>query len=252
MHISIIDALEGLEALQGDWEAIYDADPQAHFFLSWPWMSGWLDVETPPCFILAAKRHPSDRSYIAFLPLRLRVGFDEAQGFFNQLSFAGEGFCDYAGLLVRPEDEAEAVPAMARYIRQRMNWARLRMDNLMMSDERRQLFLSEFDKAAFTFEEINYFDAPSNIDHGVCPSIDLPGDWDAYLETLSANNRQKVRRLLRKVEASDTYRITLGGPETVERDLTVMLDFWRTKWAAKKGASTEPIKIGRASCRERV
>jgi CelD/BcsL family acetyltransferase involved in cellulose biosynthesis len=241
MHISVIDTQAGFEALRKDWEAIYDADPEAQFFLSWEWMSGWLNIGSTPWVILAAKRRPSDRRCVALLPLRLRVGFDETHGFFNQLSFAGEAFCDYTGLLVRPQDAAEAIPAIARHIRHRLNWARLRIDNLVMSEARRRMFLSAFEKASFTFEEIDYFDAPSNVDHGICPSIRLPGDWDAYLETLSANNRQKIRRLLRKVEASDTYRITLSGPESFERDLAILLDFWRTKWAPMKGRNTQSI-----------
>lgn len=40
-----------------------------------------------------------------------------------------------------------------------------------------------------------------------CPFVALPSDWDAYLTKLSANNRQKVRRWLRKVEAGEEYDI---------------------------------------------
>lgn len=241
MHVHVIDDFDGFAEIRSDWDAVYAADPEAQFFLSWQWMADWLACHQTIWFVLAAKRRMSDAHYCAFLPIRMRTGFDAAVGFYNQLYFAGDGFSDYAGILTLPEAEAAAVPAFAEYVKRKLDWARFTMENLLMSEPRRRLFLAAFDKLRFVHKDIDYFDRSAGVDNGLCLTIDLPGDWDSYLETLSANNRQKIRRLLRKVESSDNYRIAFSPPEHVERDLQTLLSFWRTKWAPRKGARTEPI-----------
>lgn len=244
MYIRVIDDFSDFAAVRGDWDAVYAADPEAQFFLSWQWLSDWLACHKTVWFVLAAKRHETDAEYAAFLPMRMRTKFDEKLGFFNQLHFAGDGFSDYTGILTQPEFEADVVPAFAEYVKRRLNWAGFTMDNLLMSEQRRRLFLAPFDKVRFVQTDIDYLDKRHGVDNGLCLSIDLPGDWDAYLETLSANNRQKIRRLLRKVEASEDYRITLATPATFERDLRMLLHFWRIKWEPRKGERTESI-LGR-------
>jgi hypothetical protein len=232
MHIDVIDNLDDLKALRGNWDAVYAADPEAQFFLSSGWQSDFLANFWTVWFVLAAKRNESDSEYVAFLPMRTKPVFDKRVGFYNEITFGGGAYSDYAGILSLPEVEAEAVPAFAEYLKRELNWAWFSMDNLRMSDERRRLFVSSFDKALFRHKEIDYKDGA--LDNSICPSIDLPSDWDAYLETLSSNNRQKIRRLLRKVDASEDYRITFADADTYDRDLTTLLGFWKTKWAPTK------------------
>lgn len=241
MYIRVIDDFSGLDELRDDWAAVYAADPEAQFFLSWRWIADWLSCHTTPWFVLAAKRDEADAEYAAFLPMRLRTGFDSKHGFHNQLYFAGDGFSDYTGILTRPEFEAQVVPAFADYVKREFHWTRFRMDNLLMSEQRRRLFLAAFDKVRFDHDDIEYVDKRDGVDNGLCLSIDLPGDWDGYLATLSANNRQKIRRLLRKVDAGDDCRISLADGEAYEPALKMLLDFWRTKWAARKGPRTDEI-----------
>ena len=44
MHIDIIETLPSLAKLEDNWNAVYDADPEAQVFLSWKWLSGWLET----------------------------------------------------------------------------------------------------------------------------------------------------------------------------------------------------------------
>lgn len=244
MYIRVIDDFGEFAAVRGDWDAVYAADPEAQFFLSWQWLSDWLTCHKTVWFVLAAKRDESDEAYAAFLPMRMRTQYDEKLGFFNQLHFAGDGFSDYTGILTRPEFEAEVVPAFAEFVKRKLHWARFTMDNLLMSEPRRRLFLDPFDKVRFAQTDIDYLDSRHGVDNSICLAIDLPADWDGYLATLSANNRQKIRRLLRKVEAAEDCRITLATPATFERDLRMLLHFWRIKWEPRKGERTESI-LGR-------
>ena len=96
MFIDIIDNLEDFKRLKDNWDRVYDADPEAQFFLSWTWLSQWLPVR-PNWFILAAKQSEDASSYVAFLPLRLRTKLRHGSGFHNELSMAGNSGADYTG-----------------------------------------------------------------------------------------------------------------------------------------------------------
>ncbi len=235
MHIQVIEELDQFVALRGNWDRVYEADPEAQFFLSWQWLFDWLTMHPTVWFVLAAKRHESEADFGAFLPVRMRTEFDPEHGFSNVLYLAGDGFSDYAGVLSRPEFEAEAVPALAEYVKRKLSWARFTMDNLTMSDRRRRLLLRPFDKTRFSHRAIVYKDPGERVDHGVCLSIELPGSWDVYLGGLSGNNRQKIRRLLRRTDAAADVRITVAGPDDVDQYLTILLEFWKTKWTPSKG-----------------
>ena len=243
MHIQLIGEASEFDALRGNWDAVYEADPEAQFFMSWQWQSDWFNLYRTVSFVLAAKRKETDAEYVAFLPLRMQTVFDKKTGFSNELFFAGGRFADYAGILARPEFEAEAVPAFAEYLKQKLCWARFTMDNLLMSDQRRRLFLRGFDKARFAHTAIEYKFSNDPANHGICPLINLPADWDEYLGTLSANNRQKIRRLLKKVDTSKDCRITLSDAESFDQNLMMLLDFWKIKWTPSKGEQADGIAL---------
>jgi CelD/BcsL family acetyltransferase involved in cellulose biosynthesis len=235
MHIDVIDKLSEFDARRHNWDAVYEADSEAQFFLSWQWLADWLNTHRTIWFVLAAKRHATDVEYAAFLPLRMRTDFDKKHGFTNEIFLAGAGFSDYTGILAEPQFEAEVVPAFAEYIKRKLNWAHFKIENLTMSDRRRRLFLRAFDKSRFLQNPICYKYPEEPTDHAICPLIKLPDSWDEYLGTLSQNNRQKIRRLLRKVESSKDYRITSSDGKSTDQNLSMLLDFWKTKWAPSKG-----------------
>ncbi len=234
MHVQFVEGWDDFNQLRGEWDTIYEADPEAHFFLSWQWLADWLTVNPTPWFVLAAKRDEISKGYVGFLPMRNQLRFDKDVGFFNHVTLAGAQYSDYTGILVRPEFETEALRAFARYVKRELNWARFTLENFMILDRRRRIFLSAFDKPKFTQDPIDYHTSDGT-DHSICPSVNLPLNWDDYLATLSTNNRQKIRRLMRKVDASKECHIELADAQTYDRYLKVLLDFWKIKWAPSKG-----------------
>ena len=238
MHIDIIDTLPSLAKLEDNWNAVYDADDEAQIFLSWQWLSDWLSYIEGPWFILAAKAgEGADLPYVAFLPLRLQTTIEKSD-VFGDMRMAGNFGADYTGIVCRPEAENKVIPAFARYIRQ-MNWARLNLDNLRVSERRLRLLLACFPKAGFRSTEVDKVSKIDGIDNSLCPYVTLPKDWNSYLETLSASTRQKIRRLLKLVDTTGEYRITAATPETFAADLKTLLRFWEIKWRPRKGDRTD-------------
>jgi len=233
VHIDIIETLPSLARLEDNWNAVYDADDEAQIFLSWKWLHGWLSRIPGPWFILAAKeRDDAGLPYVAFFPLRLQTMIEKSD-VFSDVRMAGNFGADYTGIVCRPEAEHKAIPAFARIVRQ-MNWARLHLDNVRISEGRWRLLTACFPKASFHSTKVDKIIKVDGIDNSLCPYATLPNDWNAYLDALSTNTRQKIRRLLKQVEASSEYRITVATAETFDRDLKTLLGFWETKWRARK------------------
>jgi CelD/BcsL family acetyltransferase involved in cellulose biosynthesis len=234
VRVEVIETMPSLQRLEQDWNAIYDADPDAQLFLSFTWLTAWLGWLSGPWFILAAKAsEAADAPYVALLPLRMLVKSSDTS-FYNEVNMAGNFSADYTGILCRPGFEHLAIPAFARQLKQ-MNWARLNLENIRMSEVRYRLLMAHFPKANFEISQISRVGKADGIDNALCPYATLPPDWNAYLDSLSANTRQKIRRLLKQFEASDEYRITVATPETIERDLDTLLRFWEIKWTPRKG-----------------
>ena len=168
MHIDIIETLPSLAKLEDNWNAVYDADDEAQIFLSWQWLSGWLSYIPGPWFILAAKAgEAADLPYVAFFPLRLQTTIEKSD-VFSDMRMAGNFGADYTGIICRPEAENKVIPAFARSIRQ-MNWARLNLDNVRMSERRWRLLLACFPKASFSSTEVDRVNKVDGIDNSLCP-----------------------------------------------------------------------------------
>lgn len=239
MQIDVVDDMQRLMELRADWEAVYDADPEAQFFLSWTWMIDWLPRVAGPWFVLAARADPAT-PYVAFLPLRLGTEQHNNGSFYNEINFAGNYAADYAGFITRPEVEREALSAFGRFM-MHLNWTNLRLDNFAASERRMRLFLAQFPSRTVVTKEVPRIN-PDNVNNCICPFVPLPNDWEQYLnERLSANTRQKIRRLLRQLDGGGELRIVLADARTIERDVDILLRFWATRWAERKGKRIESL-----------
>ncbi len=236
MQVDVIDDMDGFLRLREQWDAIYAADPEAQFFLSWTWLSVWLRQLENGWIVLAARSGAGAGGYAGFFPLRLRTEFKAANGaLHNEINMAGNYAADYTGFICAPGTDDAVVNAFARHLK-RMRWTRLNFENLLMSPRRMSILMRHFAAKNFVVREEARVNARDGIDNCVCPIARLPADWDAYLAGLSANTRQKARRVLRQLDNGGDLRVTLSGPQTYERDIGVLLDFWATKWAPRKGS----------------
>jgi tetratricopeptide (TPR) repeat protein len=233
MLIDVIDDFASFERLKPDWDDIYDADPDAQIFLSWAWMSQWIPMSSGAWFILAAKPEPEAR-YVAIFPLRWRLKEDKT-GFYNEIVMTGNYAADYTGFICRPEFDERAIGAFARHFK-RLNWRRLNLDYVRMTEARSRALLLNFSDKRFETQSGSRINKQDNINNLLCPSVSLPDQWDSYLATrTSTNMRQKLRRFLRQIEADPSFRITHSQGDEVERDLRILLKFWAAKWGHRKG-----------------
>ncbi|MCG6856677.1 MAG: GNAT family N-acetyltransferase [Salaquimonas sp.] len=242
MRVDIVTNFRELAGMRPDWERVYDADPEAHFFLSWDWMTKRLDIDNTRWFVLAVREDADDAPYVAFFPMRMVTRMQTGTAFWNDIEMAGKPSSDFSGFLCLPQFEGRAIPALARHLLG-MGWKSLWLNYFRASRKRSRLFLGFFPDRDFDKVDVGGVNPGDVIDNTICPYADLPDSWDDYLGTsVSANTRQKVRRFLKRVEETDEFRITHADAATIDRDLDIVVRFWSEQWAASKGKEAEVIQ----------
>lgn len=234
MRIDVIDTVAGFDAVRENWDLVYRDDPDAQHFLSWTWLKDFLG-HRGRWFVLALREREPDASYVAFFPLRLITKFDEQNAlFYDEIVMGGNYSADYTGLIVMGGYEQKAIDGFAAYLKQQ-NWTHLRLEHFSGPPERREKMILALQGPLVMFRD-NTPTGKDDIDNRICPIVSLPTNWDDYLEQkMSSQTRQKLRRFLRKLDGDEGYRITTATAETIDRDLTILFDFWRTRWTERKG-----------------
>jgi hypothetical protein len=120
-----------------------------------------------------------------------------------------------------------------------MDWSHLYLKGFRISDHRFGLFMAPLADSRLLVESLTSIINKGETDNLVCPYVDLPDAFETYLaETLSSNTRQKVRRLLRKLESSPELTITTTSAETRARDVEILEKLWYKMWRPLKGSQT--------------
>jgi CelD/BcsL family acetyltransferase involved in cellulose biosynthesis len=238
--VDIINNIQDLENLKRHWEAVYNADPEAHFFMSWTWLSGWLR-NASNWFILSARPNTSQSSTpVAFFPLRLRRNETRTGDVFKEVAMACNRVADYTGFICLPEYQDSAILGFASFIKQ-LDWDSLHLENILASDKRTQLFLKHYLPDEFDLRQRKLVNKNHGVDNYVCPYVDLPVNWEEYVSNLGANTRSKIRRFLKRVDHPGEFRVTYADRNTIDDDLDILFGFWASKWAERKGKRLDSI-----------
>lgn len=232
MQIKVIDTLEEYESLRQQWQRIYAGDPYAHYFLSFDFLRDWL-AEIGSGWLILAARKSEHSDYSAFLPLRLRTHALPDGRFTTTLLMAGNYGADYTGMISRPQDARHVIPSFAKTLRN-MAWNELNLDYVQSADRRYHTLLQLFPRRGFETAAGTRKNR-DGIDNLVCPVVQLPGDWDQYLAGLSANIRQKLRRLLRALDGGAEFSIVFPTEDDLEDYYAQLAQFWLLKWQGRKG-----------------
>ena len=240
MQIDVINRMEDFQKIKDDWLRVYRSDTSAQIYLSWEWMAQWLPLIGKQWFILAAKESPAAKQYVAFFPLRARTHMASQGGFFTELAMAGNRFADYTGLICAHRFRRSAITAFGKHL-SAMNCAIINFESVRLPERDLKRLIRCFPSGKFTVESCSMVDAESGIDNSICPFAELPNDWDDYLSGLSSNTRQKIRRLMRKVDQDETLRLSFATADTIEHDIDSLLQFWALRWAETKGKNADVI-----------
>ncbi|TGS82832.1 hypothetical protein EN817_25715 [Mesorhizobium sp. M3A.F.Ca.ET.174.01.1.1] len=223
--VDVIDSFDTLVRLRSNWDTVCAADPEAPYFMSWPWIAGWFKRLRYQWLVLAARKEGSS-DYVGFFPIQLRTERTRDGAFHNELRTGGGYFAGYAGFICDPDVEEDGIRSFAEATVQ-LNWSRLHLENIFMSPRRLHGFRSAFPAPEFLTGKIRRPDDGDGIDHDVYVYVHLPGDWEEFLNgRLGPATRKTARRTLRAIDDAAEYRVTDVTAATLERDLQILIRFW--------------------------
>lgn len=227
--VDVVETPERLAALEPEWDELLDASDAPTIFLTWTWVSTWLETlgrDHRPLVVTA--RDPSDGSLVGMAPLaienRKRLPLPPHRALV--MIGAHQAAADHLDLVVRTGHihVAEALWSAARHTG---DWHLLDLDGLRPGSH-----LAGY--ALRTSEPISNRSSP-------CPYITLPGSWEDFRAGLGRNLRQNLGRYARKLdrEASGEVRETLvSGPGAAEAAVVDLAALHRRSWAATGEATT--------------
>lgn len=234
MQVEIIQTIERVFEVELDWDELYRLDNGAHFYLSYRFLSA-VAIRTAGKFrILVA--WSDDGRCVGILPLLVTTRWHKSEAcLYNALDMLGHVFdADYTGILCDPAMEASVCQAFAREVSQ-MPFARLILNYFNGPPSRLQAFVDALPGDVFEVTENQHFINDAQTNNLVCPFIELPDDFSAYLAGLGTSSRQKIRRLLRALDSDPDLKITSSRPETYTEDVTVLARLWYLQYAERKG-----------------
>jgi len=234
MNTEVITQIDRLVDIELAWDELYRRDPHAHVYLSSKFLTA-VALRVPERFRIVAV-WDKDGKCIGLLPLIISTRWDKkSNSMHNVLDMLGHVFdSDYTGILCDPPQEAEVCTALAGAV-QAMDFGRLILNYFNGPASRLDAFTEAFDQKIFTRHDTEHRINDGETDNMICPYIDLPDSFDAYLSILSANMRQKLRRLQRQLDTDSSLRITRSRPETYPQDVTILSKLWYEQYAPRKG-----------------
>ena len=232
MQIDVIDDIAKLRRHEAAWRVVYESDPDAQYFMSWPWMANWLDLIDDQWLVLAAKEDAAS-PYTGFFPIQLWSEFNKDIGFHNTIRMGGCYYAGYTGILCAAEDEDRIVPAFMHRLKQ-LNWLAISVDRVVASPRRMDLFLGAFAPSEFDVQAAEPKPDENGVDFTIYPCVALPDDWETFLKThMGHTTRKHARRAMRLVDGGE-LSVTHATPETIDRDLDILLGLWKTAFETVK------------------
>jgi len=202
------------QALREEWDELLAASLADSFFLTWEWLYAWWThlAGDRRLFLLVARQ---GGRLVAIAPLSLRARRVAGVLPLRSVEFLGADrlSSDYLDVIVRRGWEADAIPALARYLAD----ARLALE---LASVRRAGCAAAALSRALTQRRWRMLETPT----AVCPFIDLSGHtWESYLGTLESKPRNDFLRLLKNLTKKFSVRLEPASSEHQRREFMAHL-----------------------------
>ena len=212
-----VSGAEGLAPLRAEWDHLLSRTPADTIFLTWDWQDLWWRVLAQPS---GAEAHAlacySGGDLVGVAPL-LREGSTYHLA-------GGEEIADFLDVVALPGQEAAVAGAVLGYLAER-SWDLFELRNLRQTAFSLTHLAPEARRRGLAVEVEQ---------EDVSPSLRLPGDWDAYLESLSKKDRHELRRKLRRLHSAGQVRwYQAADPARVPADVDDFIRFHRLSAEAK-------------------
>lgn len=200
---------ESFESFEPEWSALHARVPGASPFLHPAFRRSWLNVfgeGVRPVFLSV---RVGDELVGA---VALEIDRDEAR------ELGDHNVCDYAGPLALPGHEAAVASGLLEWLREDLTPA-LRTWGMPADSPLVPALSAATEAGGWSFEQAH---------EAVCPGVDLGGDFEAYVASLSKKDRHELRRKMRNFEAAGRVEFaSVGEPDAVVGGLEALFHLMR-------------------------
>ena len=212
------------------WEALEASTAAPSPFMSWAWHRAWADA-APTADVAASEAlvlRGVDGVIQALLPVLLRrVPFHRVPVTALTWAAGDVGCPDHLDLLSLP---GARVTELATSL-EALPWELLILSNLAPGAETTMRLCASFAARGYDVRRQKLW---------VCPYLDLSGDWERYLGTLTPTRRQTLRRKERQLQRQHAMSFTDYDGAQVETGLSYLFSLHERRWDNEVGAFQDP------------
>ncbi|HHS98428.1 MAG TPA: GNAT family N-acetyltransferase [Chloroflexi bacterium] len=141
---------------------------------------------------------------------------------------------DYLDWVLAPGREEEVLAALLDFLGASLSWSALDLCNVHRDSPTLALLPALASRHRWSVRtEVQE----------VCPVVDLPGTWEAYLASLGRKDRHELRRKMRRAEAMEDLRWYIVGPEhDLEAEVEAFLHLMAVSTPEKAAFLTPPMR----------
>lgn len=221
---TVVTSLEELESYAGEWNELLVSSEANSIFLTWEWLSAWCQTVYPDVKPFVVAIRDGDGRLVALAPFYLSdlrlLGLVR----YKCLRAIGDCHCgaEYADVIIRRGYESRAMSCvMSELLDHAEVWDCIWLSSVAGWTGARERFGNAAREAGlYVHEREHHF--------GVLP---LPDTYGAYLQQLSRNRREQVRRKARQLKkAHDVTFVRCSRQDEVSGLLSHLFTLHRIRW----------------------
>ncbi len=224
---------EIFESLRAEWNALLTQSVSDTLFLTWEFQATWWKHFGGDNLLQLITVRAEDEQLLGIAPLYVET--DAHMGKVLRL-VGGIEVADYLDFIVKRGREAEVYDALcnALWAYEQNAWAVIDLRNVPAASPTREALTTRATQRGFMVTE--------QVEE-VCPLIELPTTFDAYLESLDKKQRHEVRRKIRKAynEAKVNWRL-VGAEHDLAAALDRFIDLQKRSMADKQNFMTPQME----------
>jgi CelD/BcsL family acetyltransferase involved in cellulose biosynthesis len=210
VRLTAYDQLELFEHLKPEWNELLNRSTANRVFSTWEWQSTWWDAYRPGQLWVIECRDETGKL------MGLAPWFIQDHPDYGRVvrSIGCVEVTDYLDIIIDKDHVEEVLFCLAHFLNENRNqFEVIDLCNLPETSPGYMRFPAILTQYGFHVTVSQ---------QEVCPVIELPSSWDAYLETLDKKQRHEIRRKIRRAEgateAVDWYIVGSDHPLEVEID----------------------------------
>jgi CelD/BcsL family acetyltransferase involved in cellulose biosynthesis len=232
MKIETYTDLSGFDALAEEWNDLLKRSAFDTLFLTWEWQRTWWEHLGEGDLFLITLR--DDQGHLAGIAPLYRTVSASGE---RKLSIVGcLDVSDYLDIIVAQGYETEVYGALLDYLdsAEMADWDAAELCNVPEISPAHQAL------AEMAVEQGHEF---RTLVEDVCPVIDLPATWDAYLALLDKKQRHEIRRKMRRIEReADVHWYIVDQGRDMAEEIEAFIELHQKSSADKDDFMDERMK----------